>query len=178
MESSVNESNQSPFAQTFSRVTKTFGMISMKPIHLLVIFSALFSCEQQGKSELKNEAIRQEKLEQITYYIKDTSSTLWISYQECTECLDAWVDSGKVYLPDSVFKKINMIHAAKGNGFIPNARDLYLTGQDKIKEILFGDSSNYGEHWHDKFVITGKAIDVSGSGIVFRVDHYEKIKIK
>jgi hypothetical protein len=80
-----------------------------------------------------------------------------------------------LFLSDSVFQKIRKLEKEKGFGFIPNGHDLYLTGSDNINEKLFGDSLNYGEHWNDKFIITGKAIDIKGYGIVFRVDTYEKV---
>lgn len=109
------------------------------------------------------------------YYNKDTTSQLNISYHECTECLDAWVDSGKVYLPDSVIQKIKLICKKRGPDYIPNGWDLYLVGEDRIAEKLFGDSINFMDHWHDKFTITGKAIDMKGWGIVFRVDSFKLI---
>ena len=102
-------------------------------------------------------------------------SRLSISYHECTECLDAYVDSGTLYLPDSVIQKIKKVFEKRGVGFIPNGHDIYLTGQERIKEILFGDTSNYREHWHGRFVITGKAIDMKGLGIIFKVNDYKKI---
>jgi hypothetical protein len=143
---------------------------------LVIFLIMLISCSHRLISDSKNNLSRkQDTIGQFIYINKDTISRLSISYHECTECLDAYVDNGILFLPDSVIQKIKNVFEKRGIGFIPNGHDIYLTGQDRIKEILFGDTLNFGEHWHDKFIITGKAIDMKGLGIVFRVDKYKKI---
>lgn len=53
----------------------------------------------------------------MKYYINDTISTLYVSHHECTECLDAEVDSGIVFMPDSVAQKILKFY--KERNFVP-----------------------------------------------------------
>lgn len=88
---------------------------------------------------------------------------------------NAWVDSGSLFLPDSVILKIKELNKTE-NRFLPNGRDLYIIGQDNICTILFGDTNSFMDLWHNKYLITGKAIDVKGHGIVFRVDNYRLLK--
>jgi hypothetical protein len=117
----------------------------------------------------------QDTIGYFVYNIKDTLSTLFISYHECTECLDAQKDSGDLYIDETIRQKLIEIDKKRGPSFIPNGQDLYLTGEKNIAATLFGDSVNYGEHWHDRFIITGKIVDIKGLGFVFRVDTYKKL---
>jgi hypothetical protein len=109
------------------------------------------------------------------FHIKDTTSTLYITHHECTECLDAYVDSGTLYIPPALHEKLKQVERTKGASFVPNSKDLYLTDPEKINELLFGDSVTYGERLNNTYYITGKAIDIKGLGIVFRVDTYKKL---
>lgn len=110
----------------------------------------------------------------ITYYIKDTLSTLYISHQECTECLDAYVDSGIVFIPEVVAEKILKIHNYKSLNFISH-HDLKLIGKTKMNEELFGTQDNFMSKWHDRFLTKGKVIDIADGGLLFYVESYEKV---
>lgn len=104
----------------------------------------------------------------FTYYVNDTISTLYISHHECTECLDAYVDGGTVFIPDSVAQKI----IKKKNP--PTSFDLKLIGKTKIDEELFGNQDNFMSKWHDRFLIKGKVVDIADGGLLFYVESYEK----
>jgi hypothetical protein len=150
-------------------------------IYIILVLVILNSCCQTSKTTLENKAIsRKDTIGEIIYNIKDTTSVLFISHHECTECKDARVDSGIIYLPDSVSRKIIKLNNEENIVCAPN--DLYLTGPTKINETLFGDSLNFLEHRNDEFKIKGTAIDivngVNGHAILFRIDNYEKCKYK
>lgn len=130
---------------------------------------------------MKTEKDRVDSVGNYVFNIKDTICTLYIIYEECTGSTDAVVDSGVLYLPESVLNKIKVLYSRKGEGFIPNGRDIYLTGLKNIKTIMFGDSSNYWLHWHDRFRITGRAVDImhtndGDEGILFKVESYEYVE--
>jgi len=150
----------------------------MRNVLIFLVF-LLGACKQNGTDLTVDHNgqinIIKDTIGSIIFSIKDTTSRLYISYHECTECLDAYVDSGEVYISESIRIKIENIEKTLGSDHVPSNRDLYLTGPPGIKEGLFGDSLNYGEHWQDKFIITGKAVDIKGLGILFKVDTYENI---
>lgn len=140
------------------------------------------SCNFKNNStKVETEIARKDTVGEYVYNIMDTVSTLYIHYDEYTGAADAVVDSGTLYLPENVLNKIKVLYSQKGDGFIPNGNDIYLTGLKNIKSIMFGDSSNYWLHWHDRFKITGRAVDImhteSGfEGILFKVESYKYIE--
>jgi len=151
-------------------------------LYLVVLFSCARNADnRQSKTILSIPTTASEDSILLKYTIKDTISTLTISSQECTECLDAWIDSGIAYIPPYVATEIILrsreIKTFKQRRYvsIPSNRDLYLTGYKNIASKLFGNCSNYGDYWHNKYKITGKVIGVSGIGLIFRIDHYKKI---
>ena len=154
----------------------------MKKVLLLLLFSiVLYACRDNIKqNDASNLNFIQDSIGMFQYNIKDTISELYISHQECTECLDAWLDSGHLFISETIHKKLLGIYNKRGSESLPNGRDLRLVGEEKIDEKLFGNSENFMDLWHNKYVITGKAIDVSEGdyGIVFRVDSYKKIGVR
>jgi|GEM_PF-4852610 len=155
---------------------KTYVNINYPFILCLLAF---MSCSRQSdiESTKQNQPVNfvQDTIGTIVFNIKDTTSKLYISYHECTECIDAYVDSGKLFIPEAVHQMIKEVETNRGAQYVPGGRDLYLTGPDKINETLFGDSLNYGEHWGDRFLITGKAVAIKGHGLIFQVDSYKKV---
>jgi hypothetical protein len=85
------------------------------------------------------------------------------------------VVSETLYIPPALHEKLKQVELTKGASFVPNNKDLYLTGPEKINELLFGDSVTYGERLNNTYFITGKATDIKGLGFVFRVDTYKKL---
>lgn len=86
----------------------------------------------------------------VKYYIKDTQSTLYISHYVCTECLDAYVGNGIVFIPNSVAQK-NLKRKK-----LSSSSDLKLIGIQNVNEELFGNQNNFINKWHDKFLIKEK----------------------
>ncbi len=145
-------------------------------IFLLGSFFSILSCTPSIKQPPTHTAPPQiDNIAGRLFHIKDTTSTLYITHHECTECLDAYVDSGTLYIPPALHEKLKQVELTKGASFVPNSKDLYLTGPEKINELLFGDSVTYGERLNNTYFITGKATDIKGLGIVFRVDTYKKL---
>lgn len=140
----------------------------------VIIMTMGFQVTKKPQTPIKAKKVH---IGRFDYYNKDTTSQLHIIHQECTECLDAWVGRGTVFLPDSVIKKIKAKCNEKGADYIPNERDLYLVDKANIniRDKLFCDSINYLYNWNYHYMITGKAIDMKGWGIVFRVDSFKLI---
>lgn len=137
---------------------------------------SILSCTQDPKSVIDNQAHnRVDTIGNNTYQVSDSSSRLYIHHEECTECLDAYVDSGTVYVPDSVIHQMKLTFAKRGSAFVPSIHDLHLVGEGNISEELFGDSINYGELQGKKYIVTGKVISIKGLGIIFRVDAYDEV---
>lgn len=148
----------------------------MKIISSYIVVTVLvLSCSPNNSPLVETQiGVRTDTIGGVVFYVSDSPSRLIISHHEGTEYLDAYVDSGTVYLSDSLISDIRSEHAEHGN--LPHYSDLRLTGENRITEILFGDSTNYGELWHNKYEITGKAIGLKHAGILFRVDSYRKIE--
>jgi hypothetical protein len=104
------------------------------------------------------------------YNIKDTISALYISHNECTECLDAYVDSGTVYIPEYVAEDI--LKARREKRHLPEPRDLYITGYSNIVNYLFFSEENFGK----SYKVTGKIVGFRGIGFIFSIDQYEEIR--
>jgi hypothetical protein len=104
----------------------------------------------------------------VKYTIKDTTSTLYVRHAECTECLDAYVDSGAIYVPEQVAWEIVKLHKEKHG--IPG-HDLYLTGGKFISYHMFIEEVRDG----NAYKISGKVIGADPLGFVFYVDSYEVI---
>jgi len=142
-----------------------------------VLFSvAILSCSQKPAVIDSKSQNRLDTIGDIVYQVSDTTSQLYIHHEECTECLDAYVDCGTVYLPDSVIRQMKLTFTSRGSTLVPSTHDLHLVGKDKISEELFGDSINYGELQGKKYLVTGKVVGIKGLGIVFRVDAYMEVK--
>ena len=107
----------------------------------------------------------------LVFDIKDTASTILISHHECTECLDAWVDSGTVYIPTYLALEIIKKYRQKSLA-LPSNQDLYLTGFKDITHYLFLDSSNYGK----KYSVTGKVVGLTGLGLIFSIEKYKELE--
>ncbi len=109
----------------------------------------------------------------VKYYINDTISTLFVSHHECTECTDAIVDSGIVFIPDSIALQILMRYKEK-NDFVSDF-DLKFVGRKDFSEELFGNQDNFMSKWHDRFLIRGKVVGIYGNGgLLFWVYDYRK----
>ena len=66
-------------------------------VHYTILFIFLFSCSKNKKIETKNKSNEIVKeIDHIKYHIKDTVSKIVIRHDECTECLDAFFESGKL----------------------------------------------------------------------------------
>jgi hypothetical protein len=178
------ESRTWQIRKTLPLIVRTTPGRQMKLRLIIISLTFLFACSPTTTKESEfvvpsdykiTSNYFQDTIGQFVYNIKDTTSTIFISYHECTECLDAWVDSGQLFIDQKTREQIVDVVKKRGIGFAPNGHDLFLTGQGKIAEILFGDSSNFEEHWHDKFMIKGKAIGIKSYGIVFKVDTYKKL---
>ena len=68
---------------------------------LLLIFSFSYS---QNKDKNQNEIIKEIFGQKC--YVKDTISEIVISHEECTECIDAYLNSGKLYISENIFNQI------------------------------------------------------------------------
>jgi hypothetical protein len=105
------------------------------------------------------------------FNINDSFSEIIIQHFESTETLGATVDSGSVNIsPEIVVQTDTMRRIA-----CISANELELVGQPQIKEILFGDSSNYGELRNNRYLIKGKIIGIYKYGFKFEVDSYKNV---
>ena len=117
------------------------------------------------------------KIGSFWYCFKDGPSTIKISHKECTECLDAWVESGDLFLPYALKTQLLEIEETKGRGLLPNGRDLYLVNanNESIEAELFGNQENYLTKWENQYEVTGIVTAIKGHGLVFQVETYEQI---
>lgn len=117
------------------------------------------------------------KIGKFWYCFKDAPSRLRISHKECTECLDAWVENGDLFLPYSLKEQLLEIEETKGRGHLPNGSDLYLVNanNERMDEELFGNSENFQTKWHNHYEITGFVTAIKGHGFVFRIDEYKQL---
>jgi hypothetical protein len=136
---------------------------------LIILVMLSFSCSEKKKAEIR-------KIEGIECNVKDTISEIVIIHQECTECLDAFKKSGTLYIPENVMRKIENFYKNREGDYIsiPSGYDLYLTGENKIADKLFGN--NVYPIMGNKFIVKGKVIGFKKLGIIFRVDSYKKIE--
>ncbi len=119
------------------------------------------------------------KLGNFWYCFSDAVSRIRISHKECTECLDAWVESGELFLPYWLKDALLLIEEVKGTAFLPNGRDLYLVnagGNERIDEILFGNQDNFLEKWNNHYEVTGQVTGIKNHGFTFRVDEYKQVQ--
>lgn len=118
------------------------------------------------------------KVGNFWYCFKDAPSQIRISHKECTECLDAWVESGDLFLPYHLKDQLLQIEETKGRGFLPNGRDLYLVNEnnESLSDLLFGNSENFLDKWNNQYEVTGFVTAIKGHGLVFRVEQYQQIK--
>lgn len=117
------------------------------------------------------------KVGNFWYCFNDAPSRLKISHRECTECLDAWVESGELFLPYSLKDQLLEIEEKKGKGFLPNGKDLYLVNHNNepMDEELFGNQDDFLNKWHNHYEITGFVTAIKGHGFVFRIDYYKQL---
>lgn len=139
-------------------------------ITILVLWNLLNCCNFMTKT-------KEVKIGDFTYLFSDSLSSVVIYHSECTECLDAEVESGQIFLPYSLEKELKSIFKSKGSIFLPSGRDLYLfdANLNEIGDVLFGNKENFMTKWHNKYYIKGKIIGIKNSGLIFRVDSFEKI---
>jgi hypothetical protein len=150
-------------------------LVHQNMLHKILLFILTISIVLcTNLNNIDNKKVEYVTLGNIVYAVKDTTSQLLIYHEESTDCLDAIADSGTVYLPDSVMNKIKLLYSEKDINIEPY--NLHFVEKDKISEILFGDSTNYWHYWHNRYAISGKAIDIFDNGILFKVDGYKKIE--
>lgn len=141
--------------------------------YVLIIFSALiFSCSQKNQKE-NIDIDKVQKIGGFQYFVKDTISEIVIRHEECTECLDGFRESGKIYISENIMQKIEKVSKEKGLAHIPNGNDLYFIAENKIVEKLFGNTLS--PKMGTKYLIKGKVVDFKGYGYIFRIDNYEKV---
>lgn len=145
---------------------------------LLTCWAFLFiSCEVRNPSEsnIKDVSLSDFIRDSINneYIVKDTNSTLFVHDDECTECLEAHVDSGTIFIPEYVALQMRDCYLDKKSKpwF---GRDLFVTGKNYANVHLFdpkwynGDTINYGP----KYKFHGRVIGISGYGLIFRLDSF------
>ena len=137
---------------------------------LLVIFH---SCSKSKKIEIEKKE-NSKKIELPKYNVKDTLSEIKISHKEGTEYLDAYVESGKLYISKSILKKIKIENEMRKNGFRPNSFDLYLTGKNNISEELFG-KDYFSKKVGNEYIVKGKVIGIKNDSFLFNVESYRKL---
>ena len=137
---------------------------------LLVIF---LSCSKSKKVEIEKKG-NLKKIELPKYNVKDTLSEIKISHKEGTEYLDAFVESGKLYISKSILNKIEVENEIRKNGFRPNSFDLYLTGKSNISEELFG-KDYFSKKIGNEYIVKGKVIGIKQSSFIFKVESYRKL---
>jgi|JI10StandDraft_1071094.scaffolds.fasta_scaffold591346_3 hypothetical protein len=155
----------------------------MQKYFIFLIVVLMFSCKTKSIKNIKlhlgnTKVLTLPNIEgddtfYANYYLNDTISTLYVSHQECTECLDAFVDSGIVFISDSVVQKILSFY--KEHKILKSYKDLKLIGKTNIDEELFGNQDNFMSKWNDRFLIKGKVVDVTDGGLLFYVDSYTRI---
>lgn len=147
---------------------------------LLILFIFLFSCSKNKKIETKNKSNEIVKeIDHIKYHIKDTVSKIVIRHDECTECLDAFFESGKLYMSENIFneiKKQKELSVKNKFGSFPQGYDLYLVGKDNLVENLFGKTLS--PKMDTKYLVKGKVIKIKGHGFVFQVYSYQTVNNK
>lgn len=118
------------------------------------------------------------KIGNFWYCFKDAPSHIKISHRECTECLDAWVESGDIFLPYHLKDELLEIEETKGRAFLPNGRDLYLVNANNqsMNEELFGNQENFLSMYNNQYEITGFVTAIKGLGLIFRIEQYQQIQ--
>ncbi|WP_281636792.1 hypothetical protein [Flavobacterium marginilacus] len=81
---------------------------------ILILFS--FSCFKSKNSELEKN-IGSKKIEFNQYNVKDKISEIRISHKEGTEYLDAYIESGKLYISKSIMAIIDEENKIKKKEF-------------------------------------------------------------
>ena len=131
----------------------------------------LFCCQRNQKENGVDVEVK--KIGKFEYYIKDTISEIIISHQECTECLDGFRENGKIYISENIMRRIEKTANEKGLAYIPNGNDLYLVGENKIVEKLFGNTLS--PKMSSKYLVKGKVVDFNGYGYIFRIIKYKNV---
>jgi hypothetical protein len=147
----------------------------MKYIFLIIVIFSL-SCSKSKNSELEKNIVSK-KIALYQYNVKDTISEIRISHKEGTEYLDAFIESGKLYISKSIMKKIDEENKIRKYGLQPSRFDLYLTGKNNISEELFG-KDYFSPKVGSEYIVIGKVIGFKYSSFLFRVDSYKKIETK
>jgi hypothetical protein len=150
-------------------------IFEMKYIFSILIMFSL-SCSKSKNSELEKN-IGSKKIELNKYNVKDTISEIRISHKEGTEYLDAYIESGKLYISKSIMAKIEEENKIRQNGFEPSGFDLYLTGKNNMSEELFG-KDYFSPKVGSEYIVKGKVVGFKHSSFLFRVDSYKKLETK
>lgn len=147
--------------------------MKMTYVFINIVFALLYSCNEGDKEKMSRDNINGMRNETIcgNYAINNLESTIVIVHYESTETLDASVDSGIINIAPSIIEQSQKLK----NPSCISASDLKLSGISNIKEVLFGDSINYGELWNNKYLVKGKIIGIYKYGLDFRVDSYKYI---
>ncbi|KAF5028010.1 hypothetical protein DSECCO2_663530 [anaerobic digester metagenome] len=130
-------------------------MMVLKNTMYFLIISVVLSCNYRSDKET-------------------TLSSVIISHQECTDCYDAYVESGVLIIPDEIDKRI--VEKEKQTGAQISRKDLILIGEGNISEELFGNQSNFIDKWNRKYQIDGYVTDFRDGALVFQVNSYKIIE--
>ena len=106
-------------------------------------------------------------------------STLYVQHMECTECKDFYVDSGIVYLPQSIVSTFkSQVDAKKPldkkKGNVPrriNSFDLYFEDTESFAKLWRGF-----QDFHKRYKITGKVVRLDGYSLRFQLLSYRRLK--
>ena len=141
-----------------------------KSFVLFILGLLLFACNERVNNKLNDEKPTGKNI-CGTFQIKDSLSEIIVRHFESTETLGATVDSGYINISPEIVMQSDTLR----NITCIAANELELAGQPEIKEILFGDSSNYGELWNNRYLLRGKVIGVYKYGFKFEVDSYKNV---
>jgi len=144
------------------------------------LFASCVSSTEERRRETRFDSLGEFIRDSVNkdYIVKDTNSVLFVHDDECTECLEAYVDSGQIYIPEYVALQIrenSEARRSKGYNKIWYGRDLFVTGKNYVNIHLFHqewygeDTLNFGSNY--KFF--GRVIGVSGHGLIFRLDSFK-----
>lgn len=94
------------------------------------------------------------------------NDTLIVSHHECTECLDLYIDKGKLTIPSDIFKELKML----------SDKDIKVCGHFPMDLI---DPTTFNFDPNQKFKIIGKVIKADtanaiGTVPLFYVDNWTK----
>lgn len=154
----------------------------------IIIFYSC-SADKTNNLSIKSNAITVD-LRENTILCDTCISELLISHDECTDCSDLHVDSGIIFIPNSIFRICDSLvtndtliskHADNKGHLYLNTQDLRLTNKD-IFYKLWPDTINWKD-FNKKYIVKGKITDVAverrmGFNVIvpkFQVDTYSLI---